>query len=97
MIKKERIEVRVSKIEKKILEKKSIKAGLKLSDYVRQCCLNKEINSLISEEEIKLLKLLYELGADFREMKKNASKEEIIVFELMINTIREQLRKAYDR
>lgn len=97
MVKKERIEIRVTKIEKKILEKKALKAGLKLSEYVRQCCLDKEIKATISEEERSLLKLLYELGADFREMKKTASKEEIIAFELMIKTIRERLIDVYDR
>lgn len=97
MIKRERIEIRITKIEKKILEKKADKSGMKLSEYVRKCCLEKEISKKLSEEEKELLHLLYELGMEFRETMKSASNEEIKAFELMIKTIRERLISVYDR
>lgn len=97
MIKKQRIEIRLTKIEKLILEKKAENAGLNLSEYIRSCCLEMELKARISEEEKELLKTLYDLGVDYREMRFNASKEEIEAFEVMIKTIRDRLISIYDR
>lgn len=97
MIKKERIEIRLTKIEKLILEKKAEKTGLNLSEYIRSCCLDMEVKSRFSEEEKELLKLLYDLGVDYREMRSNASKDEIEAFEIMIKSIRDRLINIYDR
>ena len=48
MQKKERIEIRLSKIDKLILIKKASKAGLSLSQYVLSCSLNLEIKNRLA-------------------------------------------------
>lgn len=97
MAKKERIEIRLTKIEKLVLEKKAEKAGLNLSEYIRKCSLDMEIKSKFSDEEKELLEKLYDIGIEYREMRKNASKEEILTFDNMIKTLRDSLILIYDR
>ncbi|WP_445711615.1 plasmid mobilization protein [Flavobacterium sp.] len=97
MAKKERIEIRLTKIEKLVLEKKAEKAGFNLSEYIRKCCLDMEIKSKFSDEEKELLKKIYDIGIEYREMRNNASNEEILMFDNMIKTLRDSLILMYDR
>lgn len=51
-MKNEVIKFRVSKIEKKIIEKKSKDAGLTTSDFLRRLAFEKKIKNRLTQEEI---------------------------------------------
>ena len=56
-----------------------------------------EIKSKFSDEEKELLKKIYDIGIEYREMRNNASNEEILMFDNMIKTLRDSLILMYDR
>jgi hypothetical protein len=60
-----RLHFRVYTLEKKAIELSASKSGLNLSDYIRRCCLGKEIHSKFSEEELSLYRLLVEYRNNF--------------------------------
>ena len=62
---KVRLSVRVYSLEKSAIELAASHSGLVLSDYVRQCCLGKEIKERFSEEELGLYHLLVEYRNNF--------------------------------
>jgi hypothetical protein len=66
MLKKERIEIRLSKIDKLILVKKSEKTGLSLSQYVLSCAMLYEIKNRLSEDEIECYQTLTKYADNFR-------------------------------
>jgi hypothetical protein len=66
MLKKERIEIRLSKIDKLILVKKASKCGLSLSQYVLSCAMNLEIKNRLTQEEIECYQLLSKYADNFR-------------------------------
>jgi hypothetical protein len=65
-MKNEFIKIRVSRIEKKIIERKSNKAGLSVSEFVRRLAFEKELKSRLSEEEIECYKSLSKYADNFR-------------------------------
>lgn len=56
---------RVYSVEKKSIEIAAQKSGLSLSDYVRRCCLEKEIRPRMGKEELELYRLLIEYRNNF--------------------------------
>lgn len=66
MLKKHRIEIRLSKIDKLILQKKAEKSAMSLSQYVLSCALKLEMKSRLSEDEIECYKLLSKYADNFR-------------------------------
>lgn len=65
-MKNEIIKFRVSKIEKKIIEKKSEKAGLSVSEFIRRLSFEKELKSRLNLEEIECYKSLSKYSDNFR-------------------------------
>lgn len=65
-MKNEIIKFRVSKIEKKIIEKKSERAGLSVSEFVRRLSFEKELKSRLNLEEIECYKSLSKYSDNFR-------------------------------
>ncbi len=66
MLKKERIEIRLSKIDKLILVKKASKSNLSLSQYVLSCAMNLEIKNRLSADEIECYQTLTKYADNFR-------------------------------
>ena len=66
MLKKHRIEIRLSKIDKLILQKKAEKSAMSLSQYVLSCALKLEMKSRLSEDEIECYKSLSKYADNFR-------------------------------
>ncbi|AIJ38348.1 Hypothetical protein FPSM_01853 [Flavobacterium psychrophilum] len=66
MLKKERIEIRLSKIDKLILVKKATKSNLSLSQYVLSCAMNLEIKNRLSADEIECYQTLTKYSNNFR-------------------------------
>lgn len=60
------IKFRVSKIEKKIIERKARLAGLSVSEFLRRIALDKEIKSRLTDEEIDCYKTLTKYADNFR-------------------------------
>ena len=60
------IKFRVSKIEQRIIQKKSEKAGLTISEFLRRLALEKEIKSRLTSEEIECYKTLSKFADNFR-------------------------------
>ncbi len=60
------IKFRVSGIEKRIIEKKSEKAGLSVSEFVRRLTFEKDLKSRLTEEEIECYKNLAKYSDNFR-------------------------------
>jgi sulfur relay (sulfurtransferase) DsrC/TusE family protein len=58
MSKKEKIEIRVTILEKKIILKKAQNAALSTSEYVRSSALNQNISYKLTEEELEVYKML---------------------------------------
>jgi hypothetical protein len=65
MLKKERIEIRLTKIDKLILVKKAEKSGLSLSQYVLSCSLKLEMKNRLTPQEIKCYLLLAKYAGNF--------------------------------
>lgn len=66
MLKKERIEIRLTKIDKLILVKKAEKSGMSLSQYVLNSSLNLVIKNKLTPAEIECYKLLSKYADNFR-------------------------------
>lgn len=66
MLKKERIEIRLTKIDKLILVKKAEKSGMSLSQYVLNSSLNLVIKNKLTIDEIECYKLLSKFADNFR-------------------------------
>lgn len=97
MNKKERFEIRLTAIEKRVIENRANKAGIKPSEFVRNSVLEKVIKTKLSEEEFEILKNLFEIGNDLRSLKsKEASKnnEEI---DKIIEDLKNIINMFYDR
>lgn len=60
------IKFRVSGIEKRIIEKKSERAGLSVSEFVRRLAFEKDLKSRLTEEEIGCYKNLSKYADNFR-------------------------------
>ena len=64
-MKKKRIELRVSNLEKAIIEKKAESSGLSVSEYCRRSALNQEIDYKLTSEELEVYKELHEYRRNF--------------------------------
>jgi len=64
-MKKKRIELRLSSLEKAIIEKKAESSGLSVSEYCRRSALNQEIDYKLSSEELEVYKELHEYRRNF--------------------------------
>lgn len=97
MNKKERFEVRLTPIEKRIIENRASKSGLNPSEYIRSSALDKVIKTSLSEEELVILNSLFEVGNELKKIRTN----DLTVLNEEINKIIEDLkniiRKFYDR
>ena len=60
------IKFRVSKIEQKIIQKKSERAGLSVSEMMRRLAFEKELKSRLTEDEILCYKTLSKYADNFR-------------------------------
>ena len=61
----QRIVFRVYSLEKKAIELAAQKSGLSVSDYARRACLDKELKTRLTDEEISIYKLLIEYRNNF--------------------------------
>lgn len=66
MLKNQRIEIRLSEIDKSILQKKSEETGMSLSQFVLSCALKLEIKNRLSADEIECYKMLSKYADNFR-------------------------------
>jgi hypothetical protein len=66
MSKNHRIEVRLSEIDKSILQKKAEETGISLSQYVLSCALKLEIKNRLTADEIECYKTLSKYADNFR-------------------------------
>lgn len=64
-MKKKRIELRLSSLEKAIIEKKAENSGLSVSEYCRRSALNQKIDSKLTSEELEVYKELHEYRRNF--------------------------------
>lgn len=64
-MKKKRIELRLSSLEKAIIEKKAENSGLSVSEYCRRSTLNQKIDSKLTNEELEIYKELHEYRRNF--------------------------------
>ena len=96
--KRERFEIRVTLIEKRIIEKTASKAGLNPSEYIRRSALEKVIKTKFTEEELSILKMIFDIGI---ELKKIKSEEKNLLLNDDIDYIIKKLKNIisifYDR
>ncbi len=64
-MKKEKIEFRCSRFEKKVFKKKAEKAGLTLSEFCRKSVSQQKIVERLSEEQIQAYKMLVKYTNNF--------------------------------
>ena len=60
-----KIELRVSALEKKLLEKRATESGLSTSDYLRRSGLSQKIGYKLTPEEIEIYKELHQFHRSF--------------------------------
>ena len=65
VLRKHRIHLRVTPLEKKWIERSAKEAGLSVSDFLRKSALNKEVRIRFSEEELALFKMLHQYHTNF--------------------------------
>lgn len=63
--KSERIEIRVSYLERSLIELNAEKAGLSISEYVRDCALSRVIKARRTSEELQAYKNLSNFRTNF--------------------------------
>jgi hypothetical protein len=90
-----RLVFRVYSLEKKAIELAAHKTGMKVSDYMRQCCLNKTIHARLSQEETDLYRLLVEYRNNFSRISNLIKEREDFTRDLkhVISSIDEHLKK----
>ena len=64
-MRKQRIEFRISSLEKEILKKKAEHAGLSISDYCRRSALNQKVSYKLTFEELEAYKMLIQYRNNF--------------------------------
>lgn len=57
-MKKQKIEIRVTSLEKAIIQKKAENSALSMSEYVRSSALNQNISYKLTEDEFEVYKML---------------------------------------
>ncbi len=65
-MKKQFIKLRVSSLEKKIIQRKSASAGLTISEYLRRLAFEKEVKARLTEDEITCYQNLSKYADNFR-------------------------------
>lgn len=66
MERKTYIKFRVTRIERKIIQKKAQAAGMTTSEFLRRLAFKKELKARLNEEEVKCYKLLLKYKDNFR-------------------------------
>ncbi len=61
----EKIEIRVTKLEKKILTNKADDSGLKVSEYLRRAGLKRQVTYKLTPEELEVYKDLHKFHSNF--------------------------------
>lgn len=64
-MKKQRIELRVSTLEKEIIKKKAENSGLSVSEYLVRAALNEKISYKLTTDELEAYKGLHEIRRNF--------------------------------
>ena len=64
-MKKQRLEMRISSLEKEILKKKAAHAGLSVADYCRRAALNQKVTYKLTAEELEVYKELHRFRSNF--------------------------------
>ena len=87
--------MRVYGLEKKAVELAADKAGLSTSDYMRKACLGKTITQNLTEEELKLYKLLVDFRNNFARISNlvKAKKDFTSPLKDLIQALDQQLNK----
>jgi hypothetical protein len=65
-MKRQRIEFICTSFEKKLIQVKAKKAGIKTADYCRKSALNKDIKEILNNEQIELYKMLITYHNNFK-------------------------------
>ncbi|PKQ60180.1 hypothetical protein BZG02_20440 [Labilibaculum filiforme] len=65
MMKKQKIEFRVTSLDKAIIEKKAEHSGLSVSEYIRRSALNQKIDYKLTEKELEIYKDLHRYRRNF--------------------------------
>lgn len=95
-MKKKRIEIRLSSLEKAIISKQAAHAGLSVSEYIRRAALRQRISYKLSEEELKQYKELHKYKRNFElisNMYKNRDPHIVSLVKQTTKTIEEHLKK----
>lgn len=66
IMRNEFIKLRVSRVDKKIIEKKATKAGLSVSEFLRRLAFEKELKTRLTSEEIECYQNLIKYADNFR-------------------------------
>lgn len=64
-MRKQRIEFRISSLEKEILKKKAEHSGLSISDYCRRSALGQKVSYKLTAEELEAYKMLIQYRNNF--------------------------------
>lgn len=88
MPKDQRLEIRISSLDKEILKEKALNTGLSLSDYILYASLDKRLNYRLSEEEISIFKMLTSYANHFSRSANLVSKDHKAFREEMLTTSR---------
>ena len=95
--KKERFEIRLTAIEKRVIENRANKAGIKPSEFVRNSVLEKVIKTKLSEEELEILKNLFEVGNELRSFKSKEPSKKNEEIDKIIEDLKNIINMFYDR
>ena len=95
-MKKKRIELRLSSLEKAIIEKKAENSGLSVSEYCRRSALNQKIDYKLTNEELEVYKGLHEYKRNFtliKNMFKERNPDLVQVVQSTANKIEQHLKR----
>lgn len=95
-MKKEKIEIRVSKLEKEIIKKVSDRSGLSVSDFARRSMLGQKVSYKLTPEEIEIYKELHTFSRNFASISnlfKNSDPELSVEVRQLVSKVNKHLDK----
>ena len=88
-MKKKRIEIRLSGLEKNIINKQAAHSGLSASEYIRRAALRQQISFKLTDEELELYKELHRYKRNFELIANMYKNRDMNITALVLHTAKE--------
>lgn len=92
-----RVTVRFSQLEHYILQQKSGKAGIYVSEFLRQAAITCKVTARLTEEERYIIRQLIGMANNFNQMAKVANREGMVSIHLLLKNCLQQIHDLLNK